>query len=159
MNRGRTGGCLFFLLSLGYGVAAADIPTLPIDEFEAMNARSLPFILSGAGMILSLIMLVFPVADSENGGAAGEGSLLDGYWTVVAALIAAIIAYALVLERLGFLLSTALFLAAGFLILGERRWPVVLGLPLALVCTLWLILVPGLDIYLAPGSLMAGLFG
>lgn len=159
MNRGRIGGCLFFLLSLGYGVAATDIPTLPIDEFEAMNARSLPFVLSGAGMILSLIMLVFPAADSEDGGAKDEVGLLDGYWMVVAALIAAVIAYALVLERLGFLLSTALFLAAGFLILGERRWPVVFGLPFALVGTLWLILVPGLDIYLAPGSLLARLFG
>lgn len=150
MNNERVGGLLFLVLSILYGFGALAIPTLPIDAFEAMNARSLPFALSGIGILLSLVLIFrrpVLVADDDL------GAHRRGEWGTVTALIAAAIGYALLLDWLGFVISTALFLAAGLAILGERRRHVVVLLPVILVGLLWLLLVFVLDVYLAPGRL------
>ena len=149
MSRARISGLLFLALSLAYGHLATAIPTLPIDEFEAMTARSLPFFLSALGVVLSTIMIFRPKPEVE--AASTSGSMSSGEWQTVLLLLLAIVVYSSVLDWVGFLLGTALFLASGFAILGERRWAVIVGVSLSLVGTLWLVLVPGLGIYLAPG--------
>jgi len=157
LSRARVSGLLFLALSVAYGYAATDIPTLPIDEFEAMTARSLPFFLSGLGVMLSIVMIFSP--SSPPGVEAPGTGITTGDWPTVLRLLGAVVIYGLVLDWIGFLVASVLFLAAGFLILGERRWPVVAGVSLTLVAVLWLILVPGLDIYLAPGKLFLSLLG
>lgn len=148
MTNERIGGLIFLALSIFYGVGALAIPSLPIDEFEAMTARTLPFVLSGLGVVLSLALIL------RNGGDAT--SFRQGEWPLVGQLIGLSVVYALLLDWLGFIFCTAAFLAGGFVILGERRWPVVAGLPIALVGLLWLLLVVVLDVYLSPGRLFAG---
>ena len=157
MSQSRVSGLLFLALSVGYGYVATGIPTLPIDQFEAMTARSLPFFLSGLGVVLSLVMIFS--APVESADDASEPEVLAGDWPTVIKLLAAVVIYGLVLDWVGFLVASVLFLAAGFLILGERRLPVIAGVSLSLVAVLWLILVPGLEIYLAPGRLFLSLFG
>lgn len=156
MNNERVGGLLFLVLSILYGFGALAIPTLPIDEFEAMNARSLPFALSGIGILLSLVLIFRrPVLVADGDLEAHR----RGEWGTVIALIAAAIGYAVLLDWFGFVISTAVFLAAGLVILGERRRHVVVLLPMILVGLLWLLLVFVLDVYLAPGRLFTLLGG
>ncbi|MDX1482167.1 MAG: tripartite tricarboxylate transporter TctB family protein [Woeseiaceae bacterium] len=156
MSNERVGGLLFLTLSILYGLGALAIPTLPIDEFEAMNARSLPFALSGIGILLSLVLIFRRPAAAVDGELRAHRA---GEWRTVLALIVVSIVYALLLDWLGFVISTALFLAAGLVILGERRRQVVFLLPIVLVALLWLLLVFVLEVYLAPGRLFTLLGG
>lgn len=153
MNRNRLGGVAFLAISLGYGYFAAEIPSLPIDREETMSARSLPFLLAAMGVLLSVVTIVLPATDAE---APDAGADTARHWPGVIALSAAVLGYALVIDWLGFLLATFLFLSGGFVLLGERRWPVVVVTAGALVAGLWLVLAGVLDIYLAPGRLLAG---
>jgi len=58
------------------------------------------------------------------------------------------------ITRLGFLSATWLFLVGGILLLGERRWAVVLGLSAAVAVGFWVLLSKLLGIYLEPGLLL-----
>jgi len=148
LTRRQIGGLLFLTFSLGYGLAATRIPSLPIDELEAMNARSLPYALTVLGSVLSLVLIFSPRASAHVDAPAKSGD-----WQTVGLLLVAISFYGLSLDALGFLLCTALFIAIAAVLLGERRWRRILSVSIILVGVLWLILVPGLGVYLAPGRL------
>ena len=152
MNRERLGGLVFLLLSLFYGWGATRIPSLPIDEMEAMNARSLPYLLTALGVAMSLTLFF------RGSAVADEGSTdaAPAYWSTALALLGLVVAYGLLLEWFGFLVCTGLFLFAGFGLLGERRWLLSALVAGGLVLALWAMLVLGLGIYLAPGRMWNG---
>ena len=62
--------------------------------------------------------------------------------------------YGLLMNPLGFVLATTVFLLAGFVILGERRRVVLLFLPIAFSVFFYLLMTEGLGLYLAPGAWM-----
>ena len=149
MSRERIGGLVFLLMSVFYGWGATRIPSLPVDVTEAMNARSLPYLLTLLGIAMSVALMLrrSPLAEE----AAADDS--PAHWSTALALLALVVAYALLLEWFGFLVCTGLFLLAGFGLLGERRWLRSVLVAVGLVLALWLMLVLGLGIYLAPGRL------
>jgi putative tricarboxylic transport membrane protein len=65
-------------------------------------------------MVLSFALLVKPPAGAAIGAARFE-------WGRAAGLLGLMAAFALTIDALGFVVASALFLAAGFRILGERR--------------------------------------
>ena len=66
LTKGRFGG-LFLLLSVIYGYFSVDIPLLPEDKFEVFHAQTLPYWLSGLGIIFSVLLIVLkPVASSAS---------------------------------------------------------------------------------------------
>ena len=149
MSRERTGGLVFLLISVFYGWGATRIPSLPVDATEAMNARSLPYLLTALGIAMSLALMLRK--DAATAEATTEAT--PAHWSTALALLALVVAYALLLDWLGFLACTGLFLFAGFGLLGERRWLRSALVAAGLVLTLWGLLVTGLGIYLAPGRL------
>ena len=72
------------------------------------------------------------------------------------ALLGLMVAYALCLRPVGFLLSTSLFLILGTVILGERNWK--LSIPVAVIATVivWYLVQEVLGIYMRP---LPGVFG
>lgn len=152
MNRERIGGLVFLLLSLFYGWGATRIPSLPIDEMEAMNARSLPYLLTALGVAMSVALFFRGSAVAEEGGSESG----PAYWSTALALLGLVVAYGLLLEWFGFLVCTGLFLFTGFGLLGERRWLLSAAVAGGLVLALWAMLVLGLGIYLAPGRMWGG---
>ena len=66
------------------------------------------------------------------------------------------LAYGFALDWLGFLLSTTLFLIAGFRILGEKRPKMLLLVAVPFVFIFWFGLTQMLEIYLAPGRIFGG---
>ncbi len=147
MRRERMGGLVFLLISVFYGWGASRIPSLPVDATEAMNARSLPYLLTALGIAMSLTLMLRrgAVADEANAEHA------PAHWSTALALLSLVVAYALLLDGFGFLICTGLFLFAGFGLLGERRWLRSALVAAGLVLALWVVLVFGLGIYLAPG--------
>lgn len=66
-------------------------------------------------------------------------------------LVVLMLLYAGLLEQLGFILATGLFLCAGFLVLGERR-PARLGLVTVSLTIGFYFLMAALEIQLPPGT-------
>ncbi len=149
LSRDRVGALIFLVISLIYGYQSQQIPLFPGDEFEPFTARTLPNLLSIAGVILSLLLVVMAKDDRHSGAITGfNWKLLIGFLVLMAA-------YGVGLTWLGFLLSTSLFLLGGFLLLGERRKSVLFGASFPFVTAFWLLLTQGLDIYLEPGYIFS----
>ncbi len=80
-----------------------------------------------AGSLIAILMLLSPGKAHRSLGAT-----LRTFWPQLAGLSILIIGYALLLEPFGFFLATALFLALGSFLLGERRlWSLLLLSPIA----------------------------
>ncbi len=151
MTRDRVSAILLFLLSAGYGWASTSIQTFAGAEGDPFTAQTLPRILAALGMLLALGIYFGPTAGNGAKSLASAFSGLD--WPRALALLVLMGLFAEAIEWLGFVVASAIFLAAGFRVLGLRRVrTLVLGsVPLAV--GFWLILAKVLGIYLAPGEL------
>lgn len=110
----RLGALLLLAFSLVYFLLAFSIKVPPGPDDSPFSARSFPFGLGGLGMILSFALLVKPPAGGEI-GVAGFA------WGRALGLMALMGVFALTIDFLGFVVASALFLAAGFRVLGEKR--------------------------------------
>ncbi len=151
LSRERIGALFFLVLSISYGYFASEIRLHPGDEYEAMTARTLPYVLSGLGVALSFALLL---GGKHEAPPAGTLSRLD--WKPVLILLGLTLLYGLTIDWLGFLLATTLFLIAGFRTLGEKRLKILLGVAVPFVFIFWFGLTQMLDIYLAPGRIFGG---
>ena len=150
LTKERVGALFFLLLSLVYGFLAYEIKLYPGDEYEAMTARTLPIVLSGLGIVFSLVLIATAKKEALGRDIAG----LD--WRPVILLMLLSLLYGFALNWLGFLVSTTIFLMAGFWILGERRLKILLLVAVPFVFIFWFGLTQLLDIYLAPGRIFGG---
>lgn len=110
----RFAALALFAFSLGYFLLAFQIKVPPGPDDSPFSARSFPFGLGALGMVLSFALLVKPPAGAAIGAARFE-------WGRASGLLGLMAAFALTIDALGFVVASALFLAAGFRILGERR--------------------------------------
>lgn len=147
LSRDRVGAMLFLLFTLGYGYQTSLITMFPGDELEPFNARTLPTILTYAGIGLSLLLLVMGQQDKKS------GAVLEFNWKLLIGFLVLMALYGLGLTYLGFVLATSFFLLAGFYLLGERRKSILFGASFPFVLAFYLLLTKGLDVYLEPGHL------
>ncbi|GIC78817.1 tripartite tricarboxylate transporter TctB family protein [Moritella sp. F3] len=153
LNRDRVSGLIFLLVCLIYGYQATQIQLFPGDEYEAFTARTLPYLLTASGIIMSLLLIVMSptnICSTSTCENTNESSL---DWRLLGAFVALMTAYGVGLTWLGFVLATSLFLLVGFWLLGERRKAVLFGASFPFVTVFWLLLTKVLDIYLEPGYL------
>ena len=150
ISKERIGALFFLVLSIVYGYLASGIKLYPGDELDPMTARTLPLILSGMGIVLSLVLLATGKHEHH------DGNVFALNWKPVILLMLLSLAYGFALDWLGFLVSTAIFLMAGFRILGEKRLKILLLVALPFVFIFWFGLTQMLDIYLAPGRIFGG---
>lgn len=165
MTRDRISALFFLAVSLAYGFLAADIRVPPFAA-QGVTARTLPYVLSGTGVVIALLMLVMrskeappaPGSDAARGLFAEWGGFA---WGQVILLGVNMAAYGFLLTRVGFMLSTSLFLIVGYWILGERRGRILLLASVPVVIVFWFLLNQLLGIYLGHllGSWGLALFG
>jgi putative tricarboxylic transport membrane protein len=116
----RVAALAIVLFSLAYFWLAFSIRLPASSDDTPFSARTFPLVLGPMGMALALILLVKPPA--------GEPLDLKSLsWGRGAGLIALMGFFALAIGPLGFVVTSALFLAGGFFLLGERR-PLVLAI-------------------------------
>ncbi len=144
------------LFCIAYGVSATTIDVFPGREHELVTSRTFPYLLSLAGSACVLWVLFSPAASRPAASAADGNGRPSFAWRRCAALVGTSAAYAFAIERLGFLLSTAAFLAAGMLVLGERRKLLIAAAALVPPAFFWLVLELGLDIRLPAFPLPGG---
>lgn len=128
--------------SAWYALEALRIPNPPVVG-DPLGPRMFPLVLGLLSLALSLLVL----RERENVGAvrATREELRSLLWVA-----AGMAGYAVLLPRLGFVISTALFLAGGFAYTGGRR-PLLVGALVA--CGIYVLFRGVLGVYLPPGML------
>jgi putative tricarboxylic transport membrane protein len=108
LSKERIGALFFLVVSIAYGYFASEIKLYPGDELDPMTAQTLPYVLSAMGITFSLFLLI-------NGNHKEFGSgFAHLNWKPVIALMLLTLFYGFSLDWLGFLISTTVFLIAGF---------------------------------------------
>ena len=138
---------------LAYGYAAwftMDSGLAPFMKRNPIWPSTFPKVLSVLGIVASLIILLGLEKGEVQKGEIDHRRLWEYHLGQALLLLGLMVAYALCLRPLGFLISTSAFLILGSFILGERKWHVMV--PVALVATLvvWYLVQQVLGIYMRP---------
>ena len=107
---------LFFIFSGFYLYTAYQIQVFAFDEDAAFNAKTFPIYLGYAGLIFSALYIILP----ETKPSTVDLKILDYKKTII--LVILMILYGLTILRIGYFLSTSLFLVFSYIVLGERKW-------------------------------------
>lgn len=144
---------LILAFSVGYAVLAVNYQLLPFERHLDFRPNTMPIGLAVLGVIFSLGVIIAPGGDSS--GLARDA---DGWrhfdWPRTAAIVGLMVAYALLLRPLGYVVATSGFLIAGGLLLGERRRLVLAGIALTGAVSTWYLIDRVLGIYMKPWPLM-----
>lgn len=146
---------VILLVFLAYGYAAwftMDASLPPILQRNPIWPSSFPKVLSIAGALVSLAV-IFNLEKSKLDAETREINYrrLHDYRVGQAALLLAfMIAYALLLRPLGFLISTFLFLTLSSYVLGERRLVITMIIAAAAAGIVWYLVEQVLGIFLRP---------
>jgi len=148
----KMGALLILVLSIAYGIDAFKIPLIFLSQGETLNARTMPYALSIAGILLSLLIILLPSFDKEKAVTVKQAlSGLD--WRRSGYLTGLMIFYSLSMPWIGFVIASIIFMGGGAMILGERNYKKILLASIPLVIVLWFILTKILGMYIAPGEL------
>ena len=144
---------LLFFAAYGYAAwFSMDDLLPPILRRNPVWPSSFPKLLAVLGALAALAVVVNL---EGNKGEPGKQDLDYRRWrdykvVQAALLLALMLAYALLLRPLGFVVATTLFLSLGSFLLGERRWLLVVGIAVTAALGLWYLVQEVLDIYLRP---------
>lgn len=156
-NKDRIGSLLILAFSVSYLRFALVLPLDPTAGVESFTPRTLPIGLSVAAILFSLVQLA--MSAGQGSGNRVSDAVRGFNWKPTLSLIVVMVIYALVFDVLGFLVSSFLFLLSGFVILGERRPLLSVGVAASLVMFLWAILTQVFGLYLDAGDLYRWIAG
>ncbi len=143
ITRDKLSALVLLAASTSFGVLAFNMNGLSDQPEASMASNRLLLAFAVAGSLIALLMLLSP----EKGYRSSKSSLLSNLQRL-AGLLVLVVAYAFTMETLGFFIATSLFLASGYLLLGERRWlPVLMtSMPVAAILELLIYGVFGIAI-------------
>ena len=133
---------LFFILSAFYLYTAYQIQVFSFDENAPFNAKTFPIYLGYAGMFLAGLKIILPERLKEE----VDHKVLD--YKKVILLVIIMIFYGLTILRVGFFVSTSIFLLLSYYFLGERRWKFMIIFSFPFVAIFMFLLHGLLNIYL-----------
>jgi putative tricarboxylic transport membrane protein len=122
----------------------------PIMKRLAVWPSSFPKVLSIAGIILSSIVLLGVEKGEEKVGDIDYRRLHEYKLGQALVLLGLMVAYAILLRPAGFLVATSGFLIGGSMILGERRWFVMILVSTIATFGIWYLVQEVLGIFLRP---------
>jgi putative tricarboxylic transport membrane protein len=128
----------------------------PIMKRLAVWPSSFPKVLSIAGIILSLIVVLGIEKGELKVGGIDYRRLHEYKLGQALALLGLMVAYAILLRPAGFLLATSGFLIGGSVILGERRWSVMIVVSSIATFGIWYLVQEVLGIFLRPMPFFMG---
>lgn len=145
---------VFILICLIYGYTAfvvMEASILPFERNLSFLPNVLPKWLSVLGALVGLAVLV----QSSAGGETADddidiGNLRQYKIGQAVLLLVLMVAYALLLRPVGFLTTTTLFLILGAMILGERRYVLLVPVALLSAFLIWYLVQEVLGIFLRP---------
>ena len=155
---------IFIAFCCIYGYAALFTMDQLLPPFMQRNPvwpSTLPKILSIMGCIVGLIVLLGLEKGNEGGGGPSATdinyrNLGDYHVGQALMLLALMVAYALLLRPAGFLLATTGFLMLGSIILGERKFHVMIPVAAVAAGSIWYLVQEVLGIFLRPFPFILG---
>ena len=147
---------LFLLLCLIYGYTAfvsMEAGLLPFELNMTFLPNTMPKWLSILGTIVGLVVVIQtgPKASTEIDASEIDYRNLRQYKLGQALfLLGLMVAYALLLRPIGFLTATTLFLAVGSIILGERKYTLLIPIAVFTALLIWYLVQEVLGIFLRP---------
>ena len=142
---------IILAISLVYGYAAYNYPLLPFERNMSFLPNTLPMALSALGVIVALVILFSPrTADDADLGELDPERIREFKIGQTLGLVAAMVLYALLLRPIGFLAATALFIAGSSVILGERKFHVLVPIAVVTSGLIWYLVQETLGIFLRP---------
>lgn len=139
--------CLFYGYTAWFTM---DATLAPFMRRNPVWPSSFPKILSVFGVGLSLVILLGLEKDNQQTGEIDYRRLTDYKLGQAILMLALMVAYAICLRPVGFLGSTSLFLITGSVILGERKWHVMVPVSLLTAGIIWYLVQETLGIFLRP---------
>ena len=133
---------LFFVLSAFYLYTAYQIQVFSFDENAPFNAKTFPIYFGYAGMFLAGLKIILPERLKEE----VDHKVLD--YKKVIFLVIIMVFYGLTILRVGFFVSTSIFLLLSYYFLGERRWKFMIIFSFPFVAIFMFLLHGLLNIYL-----------
>jgi putative tricarboxylic transport membrane protein len=144
---------LFFLtISIIYGYTSFFIIDVSLPPFAKMSPvwpSSFPKVLSAMGVVLGFF-LVFSKPSANTKTEIDLKHLQSYSWVPAFALLGMMVAYALLLRPMGFIVSTFSFLVIGSMVLGERKLLLLSIVSLIGSGGIWYLVQEVLGIYLRP---------
>lgn len=156
MTLDRAFAGIFILLCLIYGYTAfvtMEANLLPFELNMVFLPNTMPKWLSILGVIVGLVVVIQsgPKANAEiDAGEIDYRNMRQYKLAQALFLLGLMVAYALLLRPIGFLASTTLFLAGGSMILGERRYIVLIPVAVFTAFLIWYLVQEVLGIFLRP---------
>lgn len=143
ISRDKLSALVLLAASTSFGVLANNMNGLADQPEATMASGRLSLAFALAGSLIALLMLLSPDKERRSPGSAFFSTLQR-----LVGLAVLVVGYAFTLETLGFFVATSLFLALGYLLLGERRWWSVLmtSVPVAAILELLIYGVFGIAI-------------
>ena len=151
----------FVTLCCVYGYAAfftMDDQLPPILQRNPVWPSTFPKILTVMGLVVGFIVL-FTSKPATNDAPVKDGAinlrrLGDYHIGQAVAMLVLMVAYALTLRPLGFVGSTVAFLVIGAVILGERRFHILIPVAVISAGSIWYLVQEVLGIFLRPWPFM-----
>ena len=140
-------------ICLVYGYTAwftMDGSLAPFMKRNPIWPSTFPKVLSVLGIVACVIILLGLEKSEIKEAEIDYRRLGDYHLDQAVLLLALMVAYALCLRPLGFLLSTSLFLILGSAILGERKWPLMILIAALATGIVWYLVQQILGIYMRP---------
>tara|TARA_R110002073_G_scaffold140317_1_gene291191 strand:+ start:549 stop:1037 length:489 start_codon:yes stop_codon:yes gene_type:complete len=153
---------IILMISIAYGYTAfftMDAQLPPFMQRNPVWPSTFPKVLSVLAIITCLSILV---GIEKSDGQAKEGDIdyrrmADYKIGQAAILLALMAAYALGLRPVGFLAATTIFLVAGSVTLGERRWHIMIPVAVIASAGIWYLVQEVLGIFLRPWPFFLGM--
>lgn len=163
MNLDRSVALCILVFSMVYAWLAFGYELLPFERHQAFKPNTMPIGLSVMGIVLSLAVLLVPsrkdssvvdesVVDLPEQESANQQ--FDKVRPVI--LIVLMIIYAMALRPLGFIGSTSLFLILSSMVLGERKFHILVPVALGGAIFIWYLVQEVLGIFLTPWPMLFG---
>ena len=146
---------IILLICIAYGYGAfftMDGSLPPFMQRNPIWPSTFPKVLAVMAIICSLLILLgFEKSSGEpKAGDIDYRRLTDYKIGQAVTLLALMVAYALLLRPAGFLLSTIGFLIAGSVVLGERKFHILIPVALLAAGVVWYLVDSVLGIFLSP---------
>ena len=163
MNLDRGVALCILVFSIVYAWLAFGYELLPFERHQAFKPNTMPIGLSIMGILLSLGVLLAP---SRKDSSVIDESVVDTPDQVLGQqkfdkvrpviLVLLMIIYAMVLRPFGFIGSTGLFLITSSMILGERKFHILVPVALGGAVLIWYLVQEVLGIFLNPWPVFFG---
>ena len=123
---------------------------LKIGTFHNPGTGFFPFLAGVVFAVLSLTLLIQSLVAGEN----VEGILGKVRWKNIILVLICLVVYAVVLEKLGFMISTVFFIGVVLRVIEKKRWSLVVVVSISATLVFWVIFQ-----YWLQSQLPKGMFG